>query len=530
MKVLIVLLLAVVSLCHALQRGRDYMQDKVCQDFISMGKDNFRSGVIIMNSKKFSSATFEEISHLVKEVVSLAEKCCAPGTDPNCYEDGSSALSAKSCDENSPFPEHAGIATCCTHQGLERKLCLAALHQPAKEIPTYVEPSNEELCEAFKKDPRDFADRFTHEYSSNYGQAPLPVLAGSIKSYLSMVGTCCTSPSPTVCFLKEKLERKTLSILTAMSNRVCSRYAVYGKEKSKFRPLPLHPSLQASSIFGPLPAPSSRMVSLGTWFLVPRVCQNSEFYSCGLVLQPQTSNRALVMLAQKIPSASFEDIFPLAEDSAEVFSKCCDSMAEDCMQKELSELTTKICTKLSSKDERFADCCRGNNLMENYLCMYSLQPAKSTQLPEIQKPTDEQLCSDDGSHQKERYVFEIARRNTNIPEVFLSKLYDVFHNVIDKCCSAADSIACLTSKRPQLRAEIFRFLAKANELCGEYTTLTFLEFKQRLKESFSKTLPDATPDFLTQLVEQRADFASTCCIMNAPPTYCSLKAQSKYSD
>uniref|UniRef100_A0A8C8RUT0 Vitamin D-binding protein n=1 Tax=Pelusios castaneus TaxID=367368 RepID=A0A8C8RUT0_9SAUR len=471
MKVLIVLLLAVVSLCHALQRGRDYMQDKVCQDFISMGKDNFRSGVIIMNSKKFSSATFEEISHLVKEVVSLAEKCCAPGTDPNCYEDGSSALSAKSCDENSPFPEHAGIATCCTHQGLERKLCLAALHQPAKEIPTYVEPSNEELCEAFKKDPRDFADRFTHEYSSNYGQAPLPVLAGSIKSYLSMVGTCCTSPSPTVCFLKEKLERKTLSILTAMSNRVCSRYAVYGKEKSKFR--------------------------------------------------------ALVMLAQKIPSASFEDIFPLAEDSAEVFSKCCDSMAEDCMQKELSELTTKICTKLSSKDERFADCCRGNNLMENYLCMYSLQPAKSTQLPEIQKPTDEQLCSDDGSHQKERYVFEIARRNTNIPEVFLSKLYDVFHNVIDKCCSAADSIACLTSKRPQLRAEIFRFLAKANELCGEYTTLTFLEFKQRLKESFSKTLPDATPDFLTQLVEQRADFASTCCIMNAPPTYCSLKIKTE---
>ncbi|XP_067413112.1 vitamin D-binding protein [Emydura macquarii macquarii] len=467
MKVVTVLLLAAVSLGHALHRGRDYLLDKVCQEINSMGKDNYRSLTIIMNSKKFSNATFEEISHLVKEVVSLAETCCAQGADPNCYEIGSLALSAKSCDENSPFPEHPGTAACCTEEGLERKLCLADLHQPAKEFPTYVEPSNEELCEAFKKDPRDFADRFTYEYSSNYGQAPLLVLVGSIKSYLSMVGTCCISPSPTVCFLKEKLERKTLSILTLMSNRVCSRYAVYGKEKSKFS--------------------------------------------------------TLAMLAQKIPSASFEDISPLADDSAEVFSKCCGSMAEDCMQKELSELTTKICTKLSSKDERFADCCKGKNLMENYLCIYSLQPAKSPQLPEIQRPTNEQMCHDDGNHHVDQYTFEIVRRYTNIPEVFLSKLYDAANNVINGCCSAVDSIACLTSKRPQLREEMFKFLAKASELCREYTDLTFLEFKQRLKESFSKTMPSATPALLTELVEQRANFASTCCIVNAPPVYCGLK-------
>uniref|UniRef100_A0A8C0H400 Vitamin D-binding protein n=1 Tax=Chelonoidis abingdonii TaxID=106734 RepID=A0A8C0H400_CHEAB len=438
--------------------------------FNSLGKDNFRSLAIIMNSKKFSNATFEEISHLVKEVVSLAETCCVKGADPNCYEIGSSALSAKSCDENAPYPDHPGIAACCTHQGLERKLCLAALHQPPREFPTYMEPSNEELCEAFKKDPQDFADRFTHEYSSNYGQAPLPVLVGSIKSYLSMVGTCCISPSPTVCFLKERLERKTLSILTTMSNRICSRYAVYGKEKSKFS--------------------------------------------------------VLTMFAQKIPSASFEDISPLAEDSAEVFSKCCGSMAEDCMQKELSELTTKICTKLSSKDEKISDCCKGKNLLENYLCMYSLQPAKSPQLPEIQKPTDEQLCTGTVFFFSYcRFTFEIARRQTNIPEVFLTKVYDATHNLVNVCCTVADSIACVSSKRPQLRGEIFKFLTKADELCGEYNDLTFLEFKQKLKESFIKTMPDATPASLTELVERRADFASTCCIMNAPPLYCGLKTQ-----
>jgi len=45
----------------------------------------------------------------------------------------------------------------------------------------------------------------------------------------------------------------------------------------------------------------------------------------------------LTSLAQKIPSASFEDLFPLAEDAAEMFSQCCDSVAEDCMQKEVGE-------------------------------------------------------------------------------------------------------------------------------------------------------------------------------------------------
>lgn len=38
-----------------------------------------------------------------------------------------------------------------------------------------------------------------------------------------------------------------------------------------------------------------------------------------------------------MPGASFEDLFPLAEDAAEVFSQCCDSVAEDCMQKKVGE-------------------------------------------------------------------------------------------------------------------------------------------------------------------------------------------------
>ncbi|XP_065490456.1 vitamin D-binding protein [Caloenas nicobarica] len=462
-----VTLLLLLATAHAEHRGRAYVRDKVCQEFKTLGKDEFRTLTIIANSRKFSNATFEEINHLVREIVSLAETCCAEGTDPSCYDAGSSALSAKSCSSRSPFPAHPGTAECCTHEGLEQKLCLAALRHPPQPVPRYLQPSNEEICQAFKKDPKDFADRFLHEYASSYSQAPLPVLLGSTRTFLSMVSTCCISPAPTVCFLKEKLERKNLSLLTLMSNRVCSRFTAYGKDKVTFS--------------------------------------------------------YLAMLAQKTPGASFEDLFPLAEDAAEVFSQCCDSVAEDCMQKKLSEHTTKICSALSARDERLANCCQGKNIINNYFCISALQPALPSRLPEASKPTNKQLCGEDGALHVKRYLFELGRRHTSVPDIFLGKLYDAAGKVIRECCSAKDVPACLDSKRQQMDGELPSFLEKANQLCGQYDKLNFLDFKKKLRESLMRTMPDASPEQLGLLAEQRAEFASTCCPATSPPLYCASK-------
>ncbi|XP_050752412.1 vitamin D-binding protein [Gymnogyps californianus] len=467
MRAALALLLLLAAAC-AEHRGKAYVRDKVCQEFQTLGREDFRTLTIIANSRKFSNATFEEIGHLVHEIVSLAETCCAEGADPSCYDAGSSALSAKSCGEGSPFPAHPGTAGCCAQEGLEQKLCLAALRHPPQELPRYIQPSNEELCQAFKKDPKDFADRFLHEYASSYGQAPLPVLLGSTRTFLSMVSTCCISPAPTACFLKEKLERKTLSLLTLLSNRACSRFTAYGKDKVTFS--------------------------------------------------------YLTTLAQKMPGASFEDLFPLAEDAAEVFSQCCDSVAEDCMQQKLSEHTAKACGALSARDERFADCCVGKNLMQNYFCILALPPAPAPKLPEeAQKPTNEQICGEDGARHAKKYLFELARRHTSVPDAFLGRLYDASKKVREECCSAKDASACLDGKRQQMGQELPSFLEKANQLCGQYTELNFLDFKKRLRESLMRTMPQASLELLGRLVEQRADFASTCCPPNSPPLYCASK-------
>lgn len=71
----------------------------------------------------------------------------------------STALAIKSCRADSPFPAHPGTAECCAQQGLERKLCLAALRHPPQPLPRYLQPSDKELCQAFRQDPQEFADR-----------------------------------------------------------------------------------------------------------------------------------------------------------------------------------------------------------------------------------------------------------------------------------------------------------------------------------------------------------------------------------
>ncbi|NWY04178.1 VTDB protein, partial [Nothoprocta ornata] len=441
--------------------GKDYVRDKVCQEYRTLGKEDFRALTIVMNSRKFSNASFEEISHLVREIVSLAETCCAESAEPSCYDDGSSALSAKSCEAGAPFPQHGGTGACCTHTGLERKLCLAALQHPPRELPRHAEPSGDELCARFAQDPKGFADRYLYEFASDYGQAPLPVLLGAARSFLSMVSTCCMSPAPTTCFLKEKLQRKTLSLLTLLSNRACSRFSAYGKDKMKFS--------------------------------------------------------YLTTLAQKTPSASFEEILPLAEDAAELLAQCCDSAAEDCMQKQLSEHATKVCGALAPKDERVAGCCKGQNVLQSYFCIAALRAPGAPQLPKPQPPASERLCGKDGALHALRYFFEVARRHPSVPDVFLGRLYDTCQEAREQCCAAKDAAACIDNKKQQVRGKLLAFVAQVDELCSLYHKLDFLDFKQQVKEALA---PGTAPERLAELAERRAELASHCCEANAPPRYC----------
>nr|XP_033817192.1 vitamin D-binding protein [Geotrypetes seraphini] len=459
----VLILFLLIAIGDAEHRGRAYQRDKVCQEWNFLGKDKFSSITIILNSRKYSNATFEEIMNIVNEIVSLVETCCADGAAPDCYDNGATAISIKSCDPNSPYPKHPGIAACCLHTGLERKLCLAALQQPLKEFPTYVEPSNEEQCAAFKRDPVVFVAKFLYEYSSNYAHAPLLQILSSTESYLKMITTCCTSKKSNRCFAEQRTQRKSTELLTVMLNQFCSHFAHYGNEKFKFR--------------------------------------------------------SLILFGQKVPAVEFEDILPLVGQSVRMLTKCT-SVTED-MQKEISAYSQNICNKLSSKSQRVANCCK-KTVGENLFCLHSMTPAEPLALPLPEIPDNEHLCNKNQYPDVNRkYSYEIVRRNTKLPEVFVDRLHEATLQIATECCAGADSHTCLNNKKPQLRAEISEFLTEANELCHDYSKYVFTEFKRRLRHKLHKRMPKVTSAKISELVQQQADLASICCILNAPPVYCS---------
>ncbi|XP_068089494.1 vitamin D-binding protein [Hyperolius riggenbachi] len=461
----VIVLLFFLSLSHADHRGKPYEKNKVCQEFNLLGKEKFFALAVIMNSRKYSNATFEEIGHIVNAIVSLTETCCAKGASADCYDNAASALSEKSCDPKSPYPKHPGIHSCCVHKGLERKLCLADLKQPPKEFPTYLEPSNEELCDAFKSDPKMFSMKFLYEYSSNFAQTPFLVVLNSTENYLKMIQECCTAKKPTQCFIKQRLQRQPLHLLTVMSNRLCSRFASYGEDKLKFS--------------------------------------------------------AAIMFGQKIPSAEFKDIMPIVEQGTGVLAKCCGSLTENCMENELSVHIKEVCKKLS-KDTRVAECCKKSSI-DTLHCLHSMSAAEAINLSTLQLPASSLLCKKGKTRELEKYMFNLARRNTKLPEVFIDKLYESLTGVVKKCCSSDNANSCVDKKKSQLNEEIKTYISEGNELCGDYHKYPFTEFKERLNKALSRRTPKLTSSKVEELAAERADLASTCCIINAPPVYCKEK-------
>uniref|UniRef100_A0A8C9MLY1 Vitamin D-binding protein n=1 Tax=Serinus canaria TaxID=9135 RepID=A0A8C9MLY1_SERCA len=409
-----------------------------------------------------------------------------------------------------------------------------------------------------------------------------------------MVSTCCTSPAPTACFLKEVrplgvLGSPPCSLPHREPGKRCAHshfHSLFVAETGEEKHLPTHPDVKPDllPLLG-LRQGQSQLQVRGEWPLHPgtglgcaraplsccRSCWQAAFRKtnfspaavdpCSCLVHstgteqslPSPSSPSLTLLragswegiqapsptlpvlpsslaslAQKVPSASFEDLLPLAEDAAEVASHCCDSMAEDCMQRKLLEHTARVCSVLSARDGRFASCCQGKNLMENHFCILAMPPAPAPRLPEPPEPTGKELCAKEGALHATRFLFELARRHPSLPEAVLAKLYDSSGKLRRECCSSKDPSACWGSKRQRIQAELFPFLAKADQLCGQYHKLPFLEFKKRLRDSLAQAEP--SPAQLEQLLEQRASFASSCCLPDSPPLLCASKVSSELGE
>nr|XP_055056110.1 vitamin D-binding protein-like isoform X5 [Misgurnus anguillicaudatus] len=200
---ILIFVLIIPALVAEKATGKYYEKEKICKELKVFGIEKFREMVTVLYSQKFPNNKFEEVNCVVDDMTKLAEKCCKDDASPDCYDKGATEISEKSCGKNSPYPKHPGIEQCCTLQGQEKKLCLASLRYTADELPSLLEPTNEEICTQYNKEGSDYAIRYVYEFARRHRNIPAGFVLNATQTHMRMVERCCHPAAKISCFVQE---------------------------------------------------------------------------------------------------------------------------------------------------------------------------------------------------------------------------------------------------------------------------------------------------------------------------------------
>ncbi|XP_012683999.1 vitamin D-binding protein [Clupea harengus] len=416
MKILCCILIS-ISIVWADDNGLRYEKEKVCEQLHGMGQQKFKGLFIALYSQKFPNSTLAEVTCLADEMLKLGERCCVEGASADCYDKGATEISDKSCQADSPFPKHPGISKCCAKKDVhERKMCLATLHYSAEELPSLLDPTNEEMCEQYTQDPTGYSFGYVYELSRRHRSVPTGLVLNATGSQLRMLAKCCKPSPSTECFFTERFQERQFNIFLRFTSNVC------------------HNNI------------------------------NLKSYKTGLT--------AYFGSLLKIP---FEKAQSMAKDFQDGLSKCCLQPNQECIVQEFTGFQKVLCNEssLAIMSEEFQKCC-GKAPLDTLMCVDNLKRQPQT-LPNIQ-PLSPSLCEPASQQEIQRYLFQIGARQllTSVP-VIATALGHVKDKVM-ACCSDTNIQTCMNQKDEDVK-KVIKLLSKTDEICSQYFRLDFLAFK-----------------------------------------------------
>ncbi|XP_030628589.1 vitamin D-binding protein [Chanos chanos] len=416
----IIIILGTFTHTLAKDNGKSYEKEKICEGLQAVGSAKFREVVIAVYSQKFPNGTFEEVTCVAEEMAKLAEKCCLDDANPDCYDKGATAISDKSCRKDSPFPKHPGITQCCVQQGRERKLCLAMLRYAADELPSLLEPSNEEICKQYQQDPVDYSARYVYELARRHRSIPAGFILNATQNQVKMAETCCSLAHLNPCFFKERYElRKSSNSLRFLSN----------------------------------------------------VCNNR--------VNLRSHKTGLAVYYGGLLKSSFEEAMTTASSFHTALTKCCLQPHADCLLQEFSGFQKILCNEstMTSMSVEFESCCKKTPL-ESLMCVDNMkrQPPQTADTP----PTlSSQLCQETQPHAIERYLFQIGVKHASVSRPMMTTILDSIKHTVIGCCNSTDTQACMRQQEAKVE-KTAALLSQTDNMCSQYFRLDFPEFKKKM--------------------------------------------------
>ncbi|XP_073696904.1 vitamin D-binding protein [Garra rufa] len=417
----LILISALVVPALLAHKGKNYTKENVCQELKAIGIETFKEMVTVLYSQKFPNGTFQEVNCVADEMTKLAEKCCKDDASPDCYDKGATEISEKSCGKDSPFPKHPGIEQCCTLQGHERKLCLATLRYSADELPSLLEPTNEEICTEYTKDEKDYSVRYVYEFARRHRNIPAGFVLNATQNHVRMAERCCRPAVKNLCFLQERLQMRSSSIFLRFLSNVCNNQVNLKSFKSGL----------------------------------------SAYYGNLLGL-------------------SFEEASAMSGRFQSGLEKCCLQPQPECIIEEITSFQKVLCgeSKLDAMSADFRECCSKPPL-DTLPCVDDLK-RQQRQSPDVANPVSSQLCEEAQPHGIDRYLFLIGVKHASISLPVLTTVLNRIKNTVTTCCASADVTACLTEKESKLK-KTTALLSKLDDACSRYFRLDLPAFKAQMQ-------------------------------------------------
>ncbi|XP_043100776.1 vitamin D-binding protein [Puntigrus tetrazona] len=413
----LILISALIVPALLADKGKNYAKENVCQELKAIGIEKFKEMVTVLYSQKFPNGTFQEVSCVADEMTKLAEKCCKDDASPDCYDKGATEISEKSCGKDSPFPKHPGIEQCCTLQGQEKKLCLASLRYSSEELPSLLEPTNEEICTEFTKDEKDYAVRYVYEFARRHRNIPAGFVLNATQNHVRIAERCCRPAVKNSCFIQERLQMQSANIFLRFLSNVCNSQV------------------------------------------------NLKSFKYGLSAY-----------YGNLLGLSFEETSAISGRFQSGLEKCCLQPQPECIIEELTGFRKVLCveSKLDAMSEDFGRCCSKPGL-DALPCMYDLkrQPRQS---PDVANPVSSKLCEEAQPHGIDRYLFLFGANHASVSLPTLTTILDRTKKIVTACCSSADATACLTEKESKLK-KTKALLSKLDDTCSQYFRLDQPSFK-----------------------------------------------------
>ncbi|XP_008572044.1 PREDICTED: alpha-fetoprotein [Galeopterus variegatus] len=405
-------------------------------------------------------ATYEEVSKMVKDVLTVIEKPTGSEQSAGCLENQLPAFLEEICHEKE-ISERCGLSDCCSQSEEERHKCLLAHKKAAPaSIPPFQVPEPVTSCKAYEENREAFINRYIYEISRRHPFLYAPTILSMAARYDKIIPLCCKAENAVECFqTKTALITKELRESSLLNQHICAVMRNFG----------------------------------------PRTFQAIT----------------VTKLSQKFSKANFTEIQKLVLDVAHVHKECCSGNVLECLQ-DGEKIMSYICSQQDILSNKIAECCK-LPILELGQCIIH---AENDDKPEGLSPNLTRFLGDRDFNQFSSvekniflasFVHEYSRRHLELAVPVILRVAKGYQELLEKCFQSENPFECQDKGEEELQKYVQESQALAKRSCGLFQKLGEYYLQNAFLVAYVKKAPQLTSSELRALTRKTATATATCC-------------------